>query len=592
MLDGPRGASLPRLMLRIYLRLLRYLLPYWRRVVLALGAIVIYALLSGISVTLVVPFLDNLFQQGPAAPTAVERVGGEVERSLNDASPHVARAKAWKDARLAAVRAWLDRGGHGERLQRVLVIIFLAFLLKNLFGYLETYLVNWLEQRVLLDMRQHLYGHLQGLPLAFLGRQKTGVLMSRLVNDVNTLRGAIIGATATLLRNGLMIAVFLAIIFEINWRLALATILIVPPNAWLMRRLGRLLRRDSTLIQERMGEMAGLIQETMTGARVVKAFGREADETRRFGRFNRQYFLSAIRLRALGALNAPMSEMLGTLSVVVIVGWGGHQVLQGRWPASHLVLFVTAVLSIAGPLRKISELNQMLQEGTAAGTRVFAILDEPGEHADLAAGDAPGPLRDAIRYERVGFAYNAGEPVLCGIDLAIPRGAVVALVGPSGGGKSTLADLLARFYEPTDGRIAMDGRDVRDFNLAKWRAKMGIVTQDVVLFNDTIYANIAYGRPGASREEVEAAAGAALAADFIARAPAGYDTVIGERGLQLSGGERQRLAIARAILRDPEILIFDEATSALDTESERLVQAAIERLMEGRTTLVIAHRLS
>jgi subfamily B ATP-binding cassette protein MsbA len=338
--------------------------------------------------------------------------------------------------------------------------------------------------------------------------------------------------------------------------------------------------------------MAGRIQETVTGARVVKAFGQEEAEETRFRWYNRDYYLSSLRLRALGALSGPMSEMLGTLSVVVIVGYGGHQVLQGQMPASHLILFVTAVLSIAGPLKKVAEQNQVIQEGTAAGRRIFDILDLDGEHAELADGQEPGPLRDEIRYEGVGFSYEEGNPVLAGIDLNIPKGKVVALVGPSGGGKSTLADLLPRFYEPGDGVITMDGRDVREFSLRDWRGKMGIVTQDVILFNDTIRANVAYGRPDATQAEIEAAAVAARAHDFIVNAPQGYDTVIGERGLQLSGGERQRLAIARAILRDPEILIFDEATSALDTESERLVQEAIERLMANRTTLVIAHRLS
>ena len=582
---------------KTYLRLLRYLLPYWRRVVLALLSIVLFAALSGLSVTLVVPFLDNLFQEAPAEPsgagsTGVGAAGRELEASLAEESGILRDLQERKDAWLGKARAWLDQGDPPERLRRILLVIFLAFFLKNLFGYLEAYLVNFLEQRTLFDVRLDLYRQLQGMPLSWLGRQKTGVLISRVVNDVNVLRGAIIGATATLLRNGLMILLFLAIIFLTNWRLALATLVVVPPNAWLMRRLGQLLQRDSTRIQERMGEMAGLIQETITGARVVKAFGREGDEVERFRVFNWSYFKRAVRLRALGALNAPLSEMLGTLSVVVIVGYGGHQVLGGQMPASHLVLFVTAVLSIAGPLKKIAELNQVLQEGAAAGRRVFEVLDREGEHARLDGGATPGPLREAIRYEGVSFAYGEARAVLHGVDLEIPRGKVVALVGPSGGGKSTLADLLPRFHEPDGGRITMDGRDVQDFGLTAWRAKMGIVTQDVILFNDTIRGNIAYGRPGASQEEIEQAARAARAHDFILRAPEGYDTVIGERGLQISGGERQRLAIARAILRDPEILIFDEATSALDTESERLVQEAIERLMAGRTTLVIAHRLS
>lgn len=585
-------------MIRIYLRLLGYLRPYWRRALLAFGAILCYAVLSGASLTLLVPFLDNLFQAGRPAtelPDAAGPAAGGapgIGEAVTQQLPALAEARGWADQRLAAVRAWLDRGDAFSRLRRVAALIVLLFLLKNLFGYLDPYLVNWLEQRCLFDLRQDLCRVLQQQPLSWLNRQRTGELISRVVNDVNMLRGGIIGATATLLREGLLIAIFLGFLLVLNWRLALVALLVVPVNAWLMRRLGKLLQRDSTRIQVRMGEMAGHLQETLAGARVVKAFGREQAEIARFRRINWDYFRAYVRLRALGALNAPLSELLSTLAVVFIVTYGGSHVLAGRMGASELILFLVAAISLVGPLRKVSELNQMLQDGYTAGGRVFGLLDEVGEAPLLVGGAEPGPLGETIRFAGVGFAYEPGRPVLTGIDLELRRGEVVALVGPSGSGKSTLADLLARFREPSEGLITMDGRDLREFSLRAWRAKLGIVTQDVLLFNDSIRANIAYGRPEATPAEIEAAARAARAHEFILAAAEGYDTVIGERGLQLSGGERQRLAIARAILRDPEILIFDEATSALDNESERLVQEAIERLMHGRTTLVIAHRLS
>ncbi|MCP4545654.1 MAG: ABC transporter ATP-binding protein [bacterium] len=580
-------------MLKIYRRLLRYLLPYWRRVILAVLCIILASLLSGGSLTLVVPFLDTLFnvdnvEMTVAAPAVVpdavvdEGEGQELISRLE---------RQGADLKTRAM-AWLGQGTLMERLNRIILCIFFVFLAKNLFSYLDAYLVHYLEQRCLFDIRQDVYRRLQTLPMSFFSRQKTGMLISRVVNDVNVLRGAIIGATAKALRNGVLILILLMIIFLDSWKLALVTILVVPPNAWLLRRLGKLLQRDSTLIQERMGDMAGLIQETAIGARVVKAFGREQDEVTRFRGFNWAYFAGAVRLKALGALNAPMSEMLGLISVMFVVGYGGWQVIQGDLEASVLILFVTAALAIVGPLRKIAELNQVFQEGVVAGRRVFDLLDQDNELTQLEGGERPGRLNRVIRYESVGFSYDEGQPVLEDINLEIATGQVVALVGPSGGGKSTLADLLPRFHGVAHGRITMDDRDISTFNLQEWRAKMGIVTQDVVLFNDTIYNNIAYGRPEATREAVEQAARTARAHDFILQTTAGYDTTIGERGLQLSGGERQRLAIARAILRDPEILIFDEATSALDTESERLVQEAIERLMAGRTSLVIAHRLS
>jgi ATP-binding cassette, subfamily B, bacterial MsbA len=626
LLDGASDASLRKgksdlesgeFMPGVYRRLLRFLRPYWRRVILAVVAIMMSAALSGLSLTLVVPFLNTLFGTGgqelvtdvdPASVSepgtaAMSEAGSEPVTDLQpapDSGPTHGSGEpgsmesllAKKDALEGKVSTWLGRGAAGERLRRILVIILLAFFFKNLFGYLDIYLVHYLEQRCLFDIRQRIFAHLQTMPLAFFARNKTGVIISRVVNDVNTLRGAIIGATAMAMRNGLLIIVLLGIIFATNWRLALATMLIVPPNAWLMRRLSKLLQRDSTMIQQLMGDMADTIQETSTGVRVVKAFGREEDETGHFRGNNWLYFKRNVRLRAIGALNAPLSELLGTLSVVIIVGYGGMQVLQGQMDASLLVLFVTAVLSVSGPLRKIAGLNQLFQEGIASGRRVFEVLDQPGEAAALEQGEKPGILTSSIRYENVSFAYPDGDNVLTDIDLELPAGKVVALVGPSGSGKSTLADLLPRFHETSGGRITMDGQDIGDFALRDWRLKMGIVTQDVILFNDTIYNNIAYGRPDADRTAVEKAAVAARAHDFIVAARDGYDTVVGERGLQLSGGERQRLAIARAILRDPEILIFDEATSALDTESERLVQEAIEKLMAGRTTLVIAHRLS
>ncbi|MDP6418727.1 MAG: ABC transporter ATP-binding protein [Candidatus Krumholzibacteria bacterium] len=571
-------------MFSIYSRLLGNLRPYRGRVLLAALSILLFALMNGSSLTLVVPFLDNLFQE--------EAVTIELPAPAGEDASWLEKASVRKDRILGSARLWLDRGERSERLFRGLWVILLAYFLKNLFDYLQAFLVHLLEQRSLYDIRGRLFAHLQTLPLAWHQDHPSGSLVSRVVNDVNTLRGALVGAPAVFFRNLLVIFVGLTIIFAISWRLALLTFLIVPVNAFLLRFLGRLLRRDGTRIQERMADMASAIGETLVGVRVVKAFGREEYEEKRFDRFNLDYYRRALRLRALGALNAPLSEILGSLSVVLIVGYGGIQVLAGNLEASHLVLFVVAVLSIVGPLRRISDLNQFVQEGAAAGERIFEVLDAPDERRMLDEGTRPGALKESIQFEGLGFSYREGHPVLQDLDFSLPRGKVLALVGPSGAGKSTVADLLARFRDPVQGRILMDGIDIEGFRLSDWRNKFGIVTQDVILFNDTILNNIAYGRPGASREEVEAAAKMARAHDFILEAPEGYDTVIGERGLQLSGGQRQRLAIARALLKDPEILIFDEATSSLDTKSEALVQEAIEGLMKERTSLVIAHRLS
>jgi len=382
-------------------------------------------------------------------------------------------------------------------------------------------------------------------------------------------------------------------VFVASWQLALFSLVVLPPVAFALVTIGRKMRKRSTRAQERMADMTSILQETIVGARIVKAFGMERFESDRFGRANDGFRDAFVHLRRVSAAARPISEYAIVVVAVAMLWFGGREIFVNHDLApQQFVLFVTALLSTMSPLKSLSEVNANVQQGIAAADRVFDLLDTPVSIAD-SPGARPLPrFAREIRFERVSFSYRPGEPVLQEVEFPIRTGEVVALVGASGSGKSTTMDLLARFQDPLAGRITWDGIDLRDGTISSLRAQLGIVTQETILFHDTVKNNIAYGRTGATGDEIRDAARAAFAHEWIERLPQGYDTVIGERGTRLSGGERQRLAIARALLRNPPILLLDEATSALDTESERMVQAALDRLMRDRTVLVIAHRLS
>jgi subfamily B ATP-binding cassette protein MsbA len=388
-----------------------------------------------------------------------------------------------------------------------------------------------------------------------------------------------------------MAVIAMGIVFLTSWKLALLTVVLVPCNILLIGVISRKLRKGSRRAQERMADMTAVLQETISGVRVVKAFGMEEFEKKKFHFFNLKYFKEYLKMRRYAELASPTSETLGTLASVVILWYGGRLVIRESLAPANLLLFIIAMLWVISPIKGLSKLNSVIQEGLASGDRIFQIIDVKSEAEDAGHVEIDG-FHDEIRYENVTFSYGRGGDVLRDVSFSIKRGAVVAIVGPSGSGKSTIADLLPRFYRPTAGRITIDGTDISEVKLPSLRSLMGIVTQETILFNDTIFNNIAYGMEHCPEAEVVGAARAANAHEFITAMPKGYDTVIGDRGAQLSGGQRQRIAIARALLKNPQILILDEATSSLDIESEALVQEAIDRLVRGRTNLVIAHRLS
>lgn len=567
-----------------YLRLLRYLAPYWKKVVVLFVCTTIFASLSGVSLTLIPAFLHILFGE----------TGGKIAQDAGAEDNGVPLPSLFEDIRdgvVSRAKPFIYEGTPENRLARFCVIFFSLMLVKNVFGYISTYLTIYLEQSVLFSIRNDLYGTVQILPMSFFDRQRTGHLISRITNDVTNLRGVVVGSLASIVRNGLMTLIAITIVFVTSWRLSLLTIVLVPLNVLLIGLISRKLRKGSLRAQERMADMTSVLQETISGVRVVKAFGMEDFEKGKFRLFNRRYVTEYLKMRRFAEIASPTSETLGIIASVIILWYGGRLVIAEHLDPAHLMMFIGAMLWVVTPIKSLSKLNSVIQEGLASGDRVFQVLDIGSEDED--EGDIEiEHLNDGIAYENLSFAYNDDVEVLADVNFGIKMGEMAAIVGPSGAGKSTLADLLPRFYRPTSGRVTIDGIDISEVRLASLRSLMGIVTQETILFNDTVFNNIAYGLEDCPEEDVVRAASAANAHDFITAMPNGYETVIGDRGIQLSGGQRQRLAIARALLKDPQILILDEATSSLDVESEALVQEAIDRLVKGRTTLVIAHRLS
>jgi subfamily B ATP-binding cassette protein MsbA len=563
-----------------YKRLLSYVRPYWKRLVLLSITVTLFASLSGVSLTLIPPFLRVILDKDPPAATAPSGEGLPLPAWVEDVRVQVK----------TSFEGWMYAGDSNERLARFIMALICLMLVKNVFGYIQTYFTEYLEQRVLFRIRRDIYGHILDLPLSYFDRERAGHLISRVTNDVAMLHGAVIGVAASVMRNVLMTVLAVIIILTVSWRLTLLVVCIIPINVLLMDLVGRKLRGRSRRAQEGMADMTASLEETIGGVRLVKAFGTHQQEEARFGRYSQRHMMQFIKMKMYAALSAPTSELLGTISFAVVLWYGGHRVLAGGIPAENLVMFVAAMLFVITPLKNLSRLSTVVQQANASAQRVFDLLDVAAEPVN--DGGREAVFEKELRFEHVDFEYERGEPVLRDVSVTVSRGEVVAIVGSSGAGKTTFVDLIPRFYEPTGGRITLDGVDTREVSLASLRGLMGIVTQDTILFNDTIANNIAYGSANATREQIESAARTANAHDFIVGFSNGYDTVVGDRGAQLSGGQKQRLAIARAILRDPQILIFDEATSALDSESERLVQDAMDRLLEGRTTFVIAHRLS
>ena len=467
-----------------------------------------------------------------------------------------------------------------------------TFLLKSIGNYGEAVYLSKVGLRVIADMQARLFSHLMRLDIAFFHVNSTGRILSRLTNDISQMRFAVSDALTGAGRDASSLIFLVGAMFYQDWRLSAWTFFVFPVAILPIRKLGRRMRKVTDNTQEHMGQLTTSLEQAVQGIRVVKAYGMEEYEKSRVNvlvELLQDLSYKAARVRSA---SSPIMEMLGGVAIAVVILYGGSRVISGETTPGAFFSFITALMLAYRPLKSIASLNTNLQAGLAAAARTFAVLDAPPSIQDRPGATDLVVLEGNVRFEGVFFTYDGTKAVLDGIDLMVPGGKTVALVGPSGAGKTTVLNLLPRFYDVTDGRVLIDDQDIRGVTMASLRSRIALVSQEITLFDDTIRANIVYGRFGATDEEIEAAARAAAAHDFIVSLPDGYDTVVGERGLNLSGGQRQRLAIARAMLKNAPILLLDEATSALDTESERQVQTALEILMRGRTTIVIAHRLS
>ncbi len=475
---------------------------------------------------------------------------------------------------------------------QLVILIPCLYLFRGIFTYGHNYLMNYIAQRITFDLRNHLFTHLQSLSFDFYDKSSTGKTISRLTNDIRILETALINVPVTLVRDGLSLIFLVGLLFYLHWKFALISLLVFPLSAYPLMKFSKKMRKVSRQGQEKMADLYALIQELIFGISVVKSFGQEEREINRFSQENRNFFETIMRFIRVQVLSNPVTEFIIALGGSFLLLYGGSEVIRGAWKPGAFIAFLGTVLSTYQPLRNFSHFNPFLQQGLTASERIFNLLDEKPTIIEPKEAKILSPFQKEIIYENVWFAYHNEDYVLENINLKINQGEIVALAGPSGAGKTTLVNLLPRFYIPQRGKIFIDGYDISETNLKSLRSQIGMVMQEVILFNDTVRNNIAYANPTVSDEEVIRAAKIANAHEFILNLPQGYNTIIGERGILLSGGEKQRIAIARAVLKNPPILILDEATSALDPESEKLVYGALDHLMENRTTLVIAHRLS
>jgi subfamily B ATP-binding cassette protein MsbA len=554
----------------VYKKLLPYLRPHAWRMSVTIVANLVAAVLDGFAIALLIPFLNILFHQ-----PSTSLKSGWVSKLLN-----------------ATVGSRIIPGDEMRSLRNVILLVLAAVLLKNVLVWIAGQFGAALQEYVTRDLRNSVYRHLAHLPLGYFTQMKAGQILSRVINDTFETRLILTQIVTQSLQSASLVIVYIAILFSISWKLSLIALIILPLLGVSLQPMLRKLRRGNLRRGNVHGEMTSVLQETISGIRLVKASGTEAYEEARFADGSNKYARSSLRLTRLALLAPPITEIIGTMIAVLVLWVGAWQVLRdGTMTGATLLAFLTLVLRLLQPLKQLSQMRTTAQSSLASAERLFEILDSPAEFQRDRGTRDHAVFERELRFDNVTFAYG-DAPVLIGIDLTARKGEVIALVGPSGSGKSTLVDLIPRFYEPREGRILLDGIDTRDIKLPALRKLTGIVSQETVLFHDSVRNNIAYGGTGHSQAQIEAAARAANAHEFIMELPAGYDTLLGERGTRLSGGQRQRLAIARALLTDPPILILDEATSALDTESERLVQEAVDRLLQGRTVFVIAHRLS
>ena len=565
----------------VYKRMAQLLFHFWPYIIISSISAIIFVLLNSTSMWLVASLINNVLTDFDKI------VESQIEWASSSTLTINEKLKYWTNILIL-------RDTPANSLKVLCITLLTVFFTKNIFLYIKNILLRIVELKLVKDIRDRLYKHIQTLSLGYFHKKQTGSITSIVMNDVEQLQVALAVVFQRLFVEPINILTFVSLLFIISWKLALIAIIILPLAGIAIISIGRSIRRKSRRTQEKIAEIMQILTETLTSIRIVKAFVNEKEEVKKFTGESQNYFKLLFKRARLDLISAPVTESFGVIIGVVLLWYGGLEVLSNQGvSAEDFIRFIVILFSILGPIKQMSNVNLKIQVGAASAERIFELLDTPPEIVeDLNPVDLK-VFKKSIEFDKVHFEYNDGDNlVLDQVTFSIKKGEVVAMVGPSGSGKSTIADLIPRFYDVSTGSIQIDGHDLRKATLASIRGNMGIVTQEVILFNDTIKNNIAYAQPNVSDEAIKKAAEAANALDFIEKTPEGFNTLIGERGVNLSGGQKQRLAIARALLKNPPILILDEATSALDTESEKKVQNAIENLMKDRTALVIAHRLS
>ncbi len=554
--------------MRMYFRLLKLIKPHLGLFGMASLCMIGSTLLNGVQTGAFIPLADRI------------------------ASNRVVAIPPWLPGWLAGLVRWFNGVPQMTLLTAFALVIPLLFLLKGVFEFLQTFYMNDVSQRVIRDLRQKLFDKFTSLSLDYHQTHQTGVTMSRILYDTGVVQNSIVEGLTDLVYQPLLIALYLGIVFTIHWKLALVTFIVVPLVAGITVRIGRVLKKLSHQAQVMMGELNSTILEAISGIQVVQAFLMEQTVRIKFAATNERSYRLNRKIQKRMNFLTPLTDAIGATGGAFVLWYGGAKVLAGELTLGTFTAFLFAMLSLIRPFKRLARLHSINQQALAAAARIFEVFDTDPTVQEHPKAKTLGPFRREIVFDRVSFQYGDGQPVLRGVTLSLQRGEIVALVGPSGGGKTTLVNLLPRFYDAVSGRVLIDGVDVRHVTLGSLRSQIGLVTQQTTLFNDTVRANLTIGHPTASLTDVIEASKAANAHAFISRLPKGYDTVIGERGELLSGGERQRLSIARALLKNPPMLILDEATSQLDAESEHLITEAVERACKDRTVLLIAHRLS
>lgn len=566
--------------MKLYLKILRFITPYWKAILFAVLLTVTYVVFNNISLWVIVTFIQQIFDPG-----YVDGVGKALTTMTDDVGFY------------QQINGWIEgiivQETKGETLIAVCIVILIAFIVKNITIYSKRVILDFVEMKIVINFRKELQKKMLQLPITYLDNRHSGELTSVVFNDVNGIKTVLANTFGRLILSPLQIITNIFLMFIISWKLSAITFIVVPISTFVIVKIGQSMRRRSRKVYKQIADVVSTFQEAITAARIVKAFTNENKEMVKFNKTNDTYFQRQFRANRLKFASSPINEVLLIFMLVFLLWYGGNLVFANDGlRAEDFLRFLTFLFTMFQPIKELAGVNNVLQSGFAAAERIFEVLDEPDEKYNH-SGKVLEQFKQKIEFKNVKFKYKKDGPyVINNVSLTINQGEMVAFVGHSGSGKTTLINLLPRFYQIESGQIILDGVESSAYNLHSLRNQMSVVTQDTILFNDTIRANIAYGRDGVSEEEIIEAAKNANAWEFIEKMDNGLDTHIGEKGTRLSGGQKQRISIARAIIKNPSILILDEATSALDTESERLVQQAIDNLLESRTVLVIAHRLS